>query len=119
MVLVKAQAENTSEIEDMEAVEDLTEVEDSKIIRPKPVETGFKEYDASITEISKKVDGIARIEGFVIFVKGGQVRSKRKNKDYTGRRTLCYCLCSRQRNFSASNRVNLIIWRNCILLNFL
>lgn len=26
-----------------------------------------------ITEISRKGDGIARIQGFVIFVKGGQV----------------------------------------------
>ncbi|MDE1863502.1 MAG: TRAM domain-containing protein [Thaumarchaeota archaeon] len=38
---------------------------------PKPVETG-KEYDVSITEISRKGDGIARIEGFVIFVQNGK-----------------------------------------------
>jgi predicted RNA-binding protein with TRAM domain len=38
----------------------------------KPVETG-KEYDVHITEISRKGDGIARIQGFVIFVKNGQV----------------------------------------------
>lgn len=47
--------------------------------RPKPVETG-KEYDVSITEISRKGDGIARIEGFVIFVKGGQVGQNAKVK---------------------------------------
>ena len=47
--------------------------------RPKPVETG-KEYDVSITEISRKGDGIARIEGFVIFVKGGQVGQNVKVK---------------------------------------
>ncbi|MGI0069733.1 MAG: TRAM domain-containing protein [Nitrosopumilaceae archaeon] len=47
--------------------------------RPKPVETG-KEYDVSITEISRKGDGIARIEGFVIFVKGGQVGQNTKVK---------------------------------------
>ena len=35
---------------------------------PKPVETG-KEYDVQITEVSRKGDGIARIQGFVIFVK--------------------------------------------------
>ena len=35
---------------------------------PKPVETG-KEYDVQISEISRKGDGIARIQGFVIFVK--------------------------------------------------
>jgi predicted RNA-binding protein with TRAM domain len=34
---------------------------------PKPVETG-REYDVQITEISRKGDGIARIQGFVIFV---------------------------------------------------
>ncbi|MGN6632744.1 MAG: TRAM domain-containing protein [Nitrososphaeraceae archaeon] len=39
-------------------------------IVPKPVETG-KEYDVQITEISRKGDGIARIQGFVIFVKNG------------------------------------------------
>ncbi|HKC79049.1 MAG TPA: TRAM domain-containing protein [Nitrosopumilaceae archaeon] len=47
--------------------------------RPKPVETG-KEYDVSITEISRKGDGITRIEGFVIFVKGGQVGQNAKIK---------------------------------------
>ncbi|MGI0025247.1 MAG: TRAM domain-containing protein [Nitrososphaera sp.] len=39
---------------------------------PKPVENG-KEYDVQITEISRKGDGIARIQGFVIFVKDGKV----------------------------------------------
>lgn len=47
--------------------------------RPKPVETG-KEYDVSITEISRKGDGIARVDGFVIFVKGGQVGQNAKVK---------------------------------------
>jgi predicted RNA-binding protein with TRAM domain len=47
--------------------------------RPKPVETG-KEYDVSITEISRKGDGIARVEGFVIFVKGGQAGQNTKVK---------------------------------------
>jgi predicted RNA-binding protein with TRAM domain len=47
--------------------------------RPKPVETG-KEYDVSITEISRKGDGITRIDGFVIFVKGGQVGRNAKIK---------------------------------------
>jgi predicted RNA-binding protein with TRAM domain len=39
---------------------------------PKPVEIG-KEYDVQVTEISRKGDGIARIQGFVIFVKDGKV----------------------------------------------
>jgi predicted RNA-binding protein with TRAM domain len=39
---------------------------------PKPVETG-KEYEVQITEISRKGDGIARIQGFVVFVKNGQI----------------------------------------------
>ncbi len=47
--------------------------------RPKPVETG-KEDDGSITEISRKGDGIARVDGFVIFVKGGQVGQNAKVK---------------------------------------
>ncbi|MHB8603028.1 MAG: TRAM domain-containing protein [Nitrosotalea sp.] len=44
---------------------------------PKPVETG-KEYDVSITEISRKGDGIARVEGFVIFVKDGKAGQNAK-----------------------------------------
>jgi predicted RNA-binding protein with TRAM domain len=42
---------------------------------PKPVETG-KEYDVQITEISRKGDGVARVQGFIIFVKGGSVGQK-------------------------------------------
>jgi len=44
---------------------------------PKPVEVG-KEYDVSITEISRKGDGIARVEGFVIFVKNGKAGQNAK-----------------------------------------
>jgi predicted RNA-binding protein with TRAM domain len=44
---------------------------------PKPVETG-KEYDVQITEISRKGEGIARIQGFVIFVKDGKVGQNAK-----------------------------------------
>ena len=44
---------------------------------PKPVEVG-KQYDVQIAEISRKGDGIARIQGFVIFVKGGRVGEKTK-----------------------------------------
>jgi predicted RNA-binding protein with TRAM domain len=44
---------------------------------PKPVEAG-KEYDVQITEISRKGDGIARIQGFVIFVKEGRVGQNAK-----------------------------------------
>ena len=46
---------------------------------PKPVEVG-KEYDVSITEISRKGDGIARVEGFVIFVKNGKAGQNAKVK---------------------------------------
>ena len=38
----------------------------------KPVETG-KEYDVKITETGSRGDGIARIQGFVVFVKNGKV----------------------------------------------
>lgn len=46
---------------------------------PKPVETG-KEYDVQITEVSRQGDGIARVQGFVIFVKGGKVGQSSKVK---------------------------------------
>src|SRR5919109_5007940 len=42
---------------------------------PKPVEAG-KEYDVQVTEISRKGDGVARVQGFIIFVKGGRVGQK-------------------------------------------
>jgi predicted RNA-binding protein with TRAM domain len=42
---------------------------------PKPVEIG-KEYDVEITEISRQGDGIARVQGFVIFVKGATAGQK-------------------------------------------
>ena len=37
----------------------------------KPVETG-KEYNIQITDTSRKGDGIARVQGYVIFVKDGR-----------------------------------------------
>jgi len=39
--------------------------------RAKPVEVG-KEYDVTVTETSRRGDGVARIQGFVIFVAGGK-----------------------------------------------
>jgi predicted RNA-binding protein with TRAM domain len=52
----------------------------------KPVETG-KEYNIQITETSRKGDGIARIRGYVIFVKGGQIGQREcKGKGYVSRR---------------------------------
>ncbi|HEY6884292.1 MAG TPA: TRAM domain-containing protein [Nitrososphaeraceae archaeon] len=38
----------------------------------KPVEAG-KEYNVRITETSRRGDGIAKIQGFVVFVKNGKV----------------------------------------------
>lgn len=35
----------------------------------KPVEVG-KEYDVSITDTSRRGDGIAKVDGFIIFVPG-------------------------------------------------
>ena len=46
---------------------------------PKPVETG-KEYDVQISELSRQGDGIARIQGFVIFVKGAKAGEKARIK---------------------------------------
>jgi predicted RNA-binding protein with TRAM domain len=37
----------------------------------KPVELG-KEYDVEVAELSRKGDGIARVQGFVVFVRGGK-----------------------------------------------
>jgi predicted RNA-binding protein with TRAM domain len=42
---------------------------------PKPVEIG-KEYEVDITETSRQGDGIARVQGFVVFVKNGKVGQK-------------------------------------------
>jgi predicted RNA-binding protein with TRAM domain len=39
--------------------------------KPKPVEVG-KEYDVTISEISRRGDGIAKVDGFVIFVAGAK-----------------------------------------------
>ena len=38
---------------------------------PAPVEEG-KEYEASITEMSRRGDGIAKIQGFIVFVSGAK-----------------------------------------------
>ena len=44
---------------------------------PKLVEVG-KEYEVDIREISRQGDGIARVEGFVVFVKNGKVNQNVK-----------------------------------------
>ena len=46
---------------------------------PKPVEVG-KEYEVDVTDISRKGDGIARVNGFVIFVENGKVGNRIKVK---------------------------------------
>jgi predicted RNA-binding protein with TRAM domain len=46
---------------------------------PKPVEIG-KEYDVQVRERSQRGDGIARIQGFVIFVKNGNIGDNPKIK---------------------------------------
>jgi predicted RNA-binding protein with TRAM domain len=46
---------------------------------PKPVEVG-KEYEVQISELSRQGDGIARIQGFVIFVKGAKAGEKARIK---------------------------------------
>jgi len=43
----------------------------------KPVEVG-KEYNVDITEISRQGDGIARVQGYVVFVKNGKLGQKVK-----------------------------------------
>ncbi|MGC2387539.1 MAG: TRAM domain-containing protein, partial [Nitrososphaeraceae archaeon] len=44
-----------------------------------PVEVG-KEYDVQVTETSYKGDGVARVQGFVIFVKNGRTGENVKVK---------------------------------------
>ena len=46
---------------------------------PKPVEAG-KEYEVEVTELSRRGDGVAKIQGFVIFVKGAKLGDKVKIK---------------------------------------
>ena len=54
---------------------------------PKPVEVG-KEYEVDVTEISRQGDGIARVQGFVLFVKNGKAGQKVKVKiDRVGNRS--------------------------------
>jgi len=45
--------------------------------RRKPVQVG-KTYDVDITELSRRGDGLARIQGFVIFVPGTRPGDKVK-----------------------------------------
>ena len=40
--------------------------------RQAPVKEG-EEYEADITELSRRGDGVAKIEGFIIFVSGAKV----------------------------------------------
>ena len=42
-------------------------------LRPSPVEMG-KEYEVDITETSRQGEGIARVQGFVIFVANAKPR---------------------------------------------
>ena len=51
----------------------------SDFMRRKPVEVG-KEYDVDIVEKSRREDGIARIDSFVIFVRKGRVGEKARIK---------------------------------------
>ena len=48
-------------------------------VGPRPVEVG-KEYDVDITELSRRGDGIAKVQGFVIFVPGAKAGQKAKIK---------------------------------------
>jgi len=47
--------------------------------RPKPVTVG-EEYDVSISDISRRGDGVAKIEGFIIFVPGAKTGQKLRIK---------------------------------------
>lgn len=45
----------------------------------RPVELG-KVYDVEVTELSRKGDGIARVQGFVVFIKDGKVGQRPRVK---------------------------------------
>ena len=60
-------------------VEAVIEVSTEVLLLQKPVEVG-KEYEVDITEISRQGDGIARVQGFVVFVKNGKVKQNVKVK---------------------------------------
>jgi predicted RNA-binding protein with TRAM domain len=47
--------------------------------KPKPVEVG-KEYDVTISDTSRRGEGIAKIDGFVIFVAGAKQGQSAKIK---------------------------------------
>jgi len=47
--------------------------------KPSPVEMG-KEYEVDITETSRQGEGVARIQGFVIFVANAKPRDHMKIK---------------------------------------
>ena len=56
--------------------------------RPSAVLEIGKEYEVEVTEISRQGDGIARVQGFVVFVKNGQAGQKVKVKiDRVGNRS--------------------------------
>jgi len=42
---------------------------------PAPIEVG-KEYSVEILELSRKGDGLAKVKGFVVFVKGSKIGDK-------------------------------------------
>lgn len=46
---------------------------------PKPVDVG-KTYDVDINEITGKGDGIARVQGFIVFIENGKIGNKIKVK---------------------------------------
>ncbi len=53
---------------------------------PKPVEVG-KEYEVEVTDVSREGDGVAKVQGFVVFVKSGKAGQKVKVKiDQVGSR---------------------------------
>ncbi len=46
---------------------------------PKPVDVG-KTYEVDINEITGKGDGIARVQGFIVFIENGKIGNKIKVK---------------------------------------
>jgi predicted RNA-binding protein with TRAM domain len=59
--------------------EDSSKSFDSGSLHREPVQVG-KEYEVEVTEMSRQGDGIARVQGFIVFVKDGKVGKKVKVK---------------------------------------
>ena len=68
-----------------------------------------KEYEVDVTEISRQGDGIARVQGFVVFVKNGKVKQNVKVKvEQVGNRFATATVVEQIYKNSPSHHINMI-----------